>query len=117
MIGMAPKGIALASLLEEHSPLDNLLRVGAVIVIIGYIILESTVFQKHYSKRLVNLYSHPWWRMLLIGFVALGTWWCPRVGLVLAIAVYFYLNDMQILSSSKFAEKPLAKDKAILESH
>jgi hypothetical protein len=93
---MAPK---VSALVQEYSPLDNMLRTGVTVLILGYVLLESTVFHTQYSKRLVELYSHPWWRLALVSLVGLGAWWCPRVGLALALAVYFYLNDMQILTS------------------
>lgn len=95
---MAPK-VSVAGLFEEHSPLDNLLRLVVIVGVLGYVVFESTVFSKQYDKRAVELYSHPWWRLALVGLVGLGAWWCPRVGLALAVAVYFYLNDMQILTS------------------
>ncbi len=95
---MAPKVSWVTTLFEEHSPLDNALRLGVTLVLLGYILAVSTVFHVSYPKRAVDLYPQPWWRMILVGLVALGAWWCPRVGLALGIIVYFYLNDMAVLT-------------------
>ena len=84
---------------EEHSAVDNYLRTGVTFIVLAYVLLYSTVFEATYSKRLVELYSHPWFRLLLVSLVGLGTWWCPRVGLALALAVFFYFNDMHILTN------------------
>ena len=87
------------SLFEEHTPFERHLRTAVTLIILAYVLLSSTVFSSTYPKRLVDLYAYPWFRLLLIGLVTIGAWWCPRVGLALAVAVYFYLNDMHILTS------------------
>ena len=95
------------NLFREHSPTEEFLRTATAVLIFGYVLLFSTVFEATYPTRLVELYAMPWWRLLVVGLVALGAWWCPRVGLALAVAVYFYLNDMHILTSP-FANKEAA---------
>lgn len=95
---MTLKVSGFTSLFEEHSPFEMKLRTGVTILILGYVLFVSSVFHVSYPKRAVELYHHPWWRILLVGLVGLGAWWCPRVGLALAVAVYFYLNDMAVLT-------------------
>jgi hypothetical protein len=79
--------------------LDRYLRLGVTLIILAYVLLFGSVFEAHYPTRLVELYAYPWWRLLVVLLVALGAWWCPRVGLALAVAVFFYLNDMHTLTN------------------
>jgi hypothetical protein len=95
---MARKSL-LESLMTEGSPMEKHLRTGVTGVVLLYILFYSSVFEAHYPTRVVELYAYPWWRLLIVSLVALGAWWCPRVGLALAVAVFFYLNDMHILTS------------------
>lgn len=67
-------------------------------VLFMYALHVSTVFEIQYPEKLVVLYKHPWWRMFLVVLIALGYMWCPAVGVLLAIIVFFYLHDMYILS-------------------
>jgi hypothetical protein len=87
------------NLFQEHSPAEESLRTAVTVFIFGYVLLFGSVFEATYPTRLVELYAMPWWRLLVILLVAIGAWWCPRVGLALAVAVFFYLNDMHILTS------------------
>ena len=98
MVGKSPLESVLNSF-EEHTPFEQALRTGVTILILAYVLLSSTVFESSYPKRLVHLYAHPWFRLMLVALVALGAWWCPRVGLALGIAVFFYFHDMDLLTS------------------
>jgi hypothetical protein len=71
--------------------------VGAILLLC--ILQVGTVFEVHYPTRLVELYAFPWWRFLIVFLVVIGAWWCPRVGLLVALAAFFYLNDMHILTN------------------
>lgn len=71
--------------------------VGAILLLC--ILQVGTVFEVHYPTRFVELYAFPWWRLLIVLLVAIGAWWCPRVGLLVALAAFFYLNDMHILTN------------------
>lgn len=84
---------------RDWHQIDIILRNVTVGVIVLYVFLYGSVFEQHYPQRLVELYERPWWRLAIVGLVALGSWWCPRVGLVLGIAVYLYLNDMYLLTN------------------
>ncbi len=90
---------------REGTTTEANLRTGVTVFIIAYVVLYGTVFEAKYPTRLVELYAYPWWRLLVISLVAIGAWWCPRVGLALAVAVFFYLSDMHILTSP-FVNKP-----------
>jgi hypothetical protein len=84
---------------DEGMPFEKNLRTAVTVIILAYVVLRGSVLEASYPTRLVELYVHPWWRFLVVGLVALGSWWCPRVGLAMAIAVFFYLNDVHVLTS------------------
>jgi hypothetical protein len=88
------------SLFQEHSSAEEFLRTAVTVIVLGYVLLSGSVFEATYPTRMVELYAMPWWRLLIVSLVAIGAWWCPRVGLALAVAVFFYLNDMHTLTSS-----------------
>jgi hypothetical protein len=97
---MTTKKSSLASVFDEYSTLDLSIRSGVILLTILFILFSSSVFELSYPKQIVELYAVPWWRFLVVFLVVIGTWWCPRVGFVLALAAFFYLNDMHILTSS-----------------
>lgn len=99
---------AIGSIVESPSALDHFLRNLVVVLIAGYVLLKGSVFEASYPHAVVELYDHPWWRLMVVLLLAVGTWWCPRVGLVLGIAVYLYLNDMDLLTT-----RPLEKQNAV----
>jgi hypothetical protein len=98
---MAPKKLvaAVESVFKEHSKPEEFLRTGTTFIILLYVLLQSSVFGNTYSASLQELYIHPWWRLLVVLLVGIGSWWCPRVGLALALAVFFYFTTMASLSN------------------
>ena len=98
---MAPKKLvaAVESVFKAHSQPEEYLRTGTTVVLILFAILHSSIFGKQYPASLQQLYNYPWWRLLVVSLVGIGAWWCPRVGLALAIVVFFYLNTMAALSN------------------
>jgi len=95
------KGKPLPNLDTIHisHKVDIYLRLILVGVLFLAILLFGSVFEISYPHRLVELYAYPWWRLFLVCFVVISTWWCPRVGLLAALAVFFYLNDMHTLTT------------------
>lgn len=98
---MAPKKVlaAVEAVFKEHSQTEEYLRTGTTVFLILFVVLHSSIFGKQYPSSLQQLYIHPWWRLLVVGLVGIGAWWCPRVGLALALVVFFYLNTMAALSN------------------
>ena len=88
----------LSSLLVDgHS--DGIFRAIVVLLIIAIIIPHSSIFETEYHSKLAHLYTYPWWRILVVLLVLAGASWCPRVGILLALVVFFYLSDMNLLIS------------------
>ena len=79
--------------------INSALEYVALLAIGLYILFYGSVFEASYPKQFVELHTRPWWRILIVSLVAVGSWWCPRIGLVTALAVFLYLNDMDILTS------------------
>jgi len=84
-------------ILKFPNNLDGALRLGFVVVITFLIVTNSLIFEERYAERLVILHEFPWWRMLVVLLVILGAFWCPRVGIVLALLVVLYLADTDML--------------------
>ena len=80
----------------EHSA-DGLMRLIFVAVVGAVLIMNSTVFEAQYGDKLIELYLVPWWRILVVLFVIAAALWCPRVGIVVGLLAFFYLNDMGTL--------------------
>ena len=77
--------------------IEQVLKMLVVFVLFIYIVFSSTVFEVEYNKRLVNLYPHPWWRLLLVTMIVIGWRWSPLIGVLIGIIVFFYLHDMYLL--------------------
>jgi len=77
--------------------IEQVLKMLVVCVLFAYAVGASTVFEVNYPKQLVNLYTHPWWRLLLVAFIVIGWSWSPLIGVLVGIIVFFYLHDMYLL--------------------
>jgi hypothetical protein len=76
---------------------DGVFRALSVAIIAIVIVKYSSILEEEYSKKLTDLYIHPWWRILVIMLVLSAAIWCPRVGILVALLVFFYLSDMNTL--------------------
>lgn len=91
------KGL-VPSLLRFHSFTEDGLRMGLLVAVLLILIFHSTVFEEEYTEKLMNLYIYPWWRFLLVFLVISSALWSPELGLFIALAVFFYLSDMNTLA-------------------
>ncbi len=85
------------SFLQFDGTLDGVFRALAVLLISVIIVKYSSIFEEEYTKKLTNLYIHPWWRFLVIILLLFATMWCPRVGIIMALLVFFYFSDTEVL--------------------
>lgn len=76
---------------------DGAFRALAVLLTAIVIVKYSSLFEAEYTGRLTNLYIMPWWRILVVILVLTAAIWCPRVGILVALVVFFYLSDMNLL--------------------
>lgn len=73
--------------------LQTLFIGGLAIVLVMY----SMVFEMEYDPKLITLYMYPGWRLLCAALVLAAMLWSPRVGILVALVVFFYLADMHTL--------------------
>ncbi len=85
------------SFLSFQGTTDGIFRAIAVTFIAVVIVRYSTIFEQEYTEKLTDLYIHPWWRILVVLLVLTAVIWCPRVGILVALVVFFYLSDMNTL--------------------
>ena len=83
--------------LEPDSVLDATARILITAVFFIWNLYEGSVLESPYSKELVRLYGFPFWRFVLVLLVILASYWCPRVGAMLALTVFFYIEDLERL--------------------
>jgi hypothetical protein len=85
--------------LEPDSVTDAALRIIVATALFVWNLYEGSVFEAPYAEELVQLYSFPFWRLVLVLLVLVSTSWCPRVGVMVALAVFFYIEDLEKLST------------------
>jgi hypothetical protein len=83
-----------SNVLEPHGVLDMTLRLIMIITLLAWNIFESLALRIAYPSTMVVLWESPVWRMILLFIVWLGAEWCPRVGLLTALAVSLYISNM-----------------------
>lgn len=85
------------SFLSFQGTTDGIFRAVAVLLASIIIIKYSSLFEEEYSQKLTDLYIYPWWRILVVLLLITSAIWCPRVGILIALIIFFYLSDMNIL--------------------
>lgn len=83
--------------LSFQNTTDGIFRALAVFAGLIVAVKYSALFEEEYSKKLTDLYIAPWWRLLVVLLVISSAIWCPRVGILVALIVFFYLSDMSTL--------------------
>ncbi len=86
-----------ASFLMFDGTMDGIARALSVFLIALVIVKYSSLFEQEYNKKLTNLFLQPWWRFLVILLTLFAVMWCPRVGILMALLVFFYFSDMETL--------------------
>ena len=84
-------------MLKFSNTLDGSLRLLFVLLAGITLVIYSMPFETQYHPKLIELYMQPWWRLLTVLLVLTAAIWCPRVGIVVALVVFFYLGDMHTL--------------------
>ena len=73
---------------------DGVLRLILVLALVGWNVFEGLSLRTPYPATIVALWASPLWRFLLLLVVWLGAEWCPRVGILSALAVVMYIVNM-----------------------
>lgn len=85
-------------ILEPKGTVDAGLRIFFAAVFFIWNLFEGSKLASPYAPGLVRLYSYPLWRLALVALVFSAALWCPRVGILLALAVFFYLEDLEVFT-------------------
>jgi len=83
-----------SSLLDSSSSFDKTMRIFVAIVLFAWLLFVASSFEKTYNEKLIELYAEPLWRLLLVLAVFVSLLWCPRVGILATLAVFFYFHDV-----------------------
>lgn len=73
---------------------DGVLRLILVLALFGWNVFEGLSLRTPYPPTMVALWASPLWRFLLLLTIWLGAEWCPRVGILSALAVVMYIVNM-----------------------
>lgn len=103
------------AILEPEGAADMVLRAAVIFGLSAWLFLYGMVFQEPYSLTMIELHLYPWWNIMLVLMVAAGAIWCPRVGVLAALAVLLYLTDMDILMSPVDGELESAMKEHLVE--
>lgn len=85
------------SFLSFQGTVDGIFRAISVVLAGVVIVKYSSLFEEGYSQKFTDLYIYPWWRILIVLLALTSAIWCPRVGILIALIVFFYLSDMNTL--------------------
>ena len=79
--------------------MDKGLQYFTAFALIAYIFSAASVFEVPYPSSWVHMYAYPYYRFLVVAVVALAAYWSPPIGVLAAVAAFFYFNDMDTLTS------------------
>lgn len=94
---MPPLDSMWPTFLSFEGTTDGVFRAFAIFLTVLLLVFYSTLFEETYSEKLTDLYIYPWWRILVVLLVLTSAIWCPRIGILVALLVFFYLSDMNTL--------------------
>lgn len=81
-------------LLSTNTPFDKGVRFIIISVLFVWILFVASPFEIQYHEKLIELYAQPAWRALLATAVFFSLMWCPRIGILLTLALFFYFHDI-----------------------
>jgi 4-amino-4-deoxy-L-arabinose transferase-like glycosyltransferase len=77
--------------------MNAILQMIVIVLTCIAIVRYASLYEEEYSQKLIDLYVHPWWRMLLVFLLVAAAIWSPGVGIIIAFLAFFYLSDMNTL--------------------
>ena len=73
-------------------------RILVTVAFFSWNLFEGSLFHTPYPVEWVYLYKFPYWRLFLVLTLIAAASWCPKVGIMAALALFFYLNDLSRLT-------------------
>lgn len=89
-----------SQILAPYNMIDGALRIIVTAAFFIWNVFEGSVFESPYSLSMVKLWGYPIWHLALVILTFLAAVWCPKVGAMVAVAVFFYFEDLQKLTQS-----------------
>lgn len=80
--------------LAPGSKTDGILRLAVSLVLLAWVAFQGMTLEAPYPHGIVELYAFPLTRLLLLLFVLLSAIWCPRVGIMAAVAYVMLSADL-----------------------
>ena len=80
--------------MEPLGIVDTILRITMILLLLGWNVFEGLSLRTPYPSTIVALWDSPVWRVSLLLTVWLGAEWCPRIGIMTAIATVMYIVNM-----------------------
>ena len=77
--------------------LDTIARILVTATFFIWNLFEGTVLESPYPEALLKLYDFHFWRFLVAIAVIISSYWCPHVGAMVALTVFFYIEDLEKL--------------------
>ena len=74
--------------------IDAALRMIMILSLVGWNVFESLSLRTPYPATMVALWASPIWRVVLLFIIWLGAEWCPRIGIMTALASVLYIVNM-----------------------
>ena len=75
--------------------IDIINKLIATVIFFSLNVYHGSMLNVEYPKVFVSLYPYPLWRVLVLLFLLAAAYWCPRLAVMVAFTVFFYLMDMQ----------------------
>ena len=83
-----------SQILAPGGTADRTARLLVTLLFFIWNLFQGSLFHTAYPVEWVILYPIPYWRLFLILTFLAAAAWCPRVGVMVGLALYFYLGDM-----------------------
>ena len=84
--------------LTPSGSMDRMARLIIAALLGTWLLFIGMQYHAEYPKTIIDLSGQPWWRALLVGGVLASAFWCPRIGVLSALAVILYLADVRALT-------------------
>ena len=97
-------------ILSPGGPFDTAGRLIITVAFFTWNVFEGALFHTPYPVEWVYLYKFPYWRLFLVITLLVAAAWCPRVGSMAALALFFYLGDLARLTTTWMPPKKETKE-------
>jgi hypothetical protein len=77
--------------------IDASLKLSLSTLLVVWLYYSGTIFESEYYDKLVDLYTKPWWRWLLVCLLIVAILWCPSFAVALLMSMFFYFADIDSL--------------------